>query len=150
MIEKKQAKDGFFVLQINQGGKFTYLCCTNCKPYIDKEYKRIKIETISEEFLTTKEFKKLNPKVEAPCCSYCEKVFYSLDSKKPIKRRESKKKMWNRVLNKYCINQKNLLDKCLKYGKKRTEEFLLSDEALWELTQTVQQKCRNFIEKEMS
>jgi hypothetical protein len=36
----------------------------------------------------------------------------------------------------------------LKYGKKRDEEFLLSDEALWELTQTIQQKCRNFIEME--
>ena len=149
MKEKKiQTKDGFYLLQINQGGKFTYLCCTNCKPHIDKEYKNLKIDTINEEFLTIEEFKKLNPKVEAPCCSYCERTFYYLGTKKPIKkkRRESKKKKWNRVLTKYCINQKNLLDKCTKYGKKRAEELLLSDEALWELTQTIQQKCRNFIE----
>lgn len=152
MKEKKiQTKDGFYLLQINQGGKFTYLCCTNCKPHIDKEYKNLKIDTINEEFLTIEEFKKLNPNVEAPCCSYCERTFYYLGTKKsitkkPIQRRESKKKKWNGVLTKYCINQKNLLDKCMKYGKKRAEELLLSDEALWELTQTIQQKCRNFIE----
>jgi hypothetical protein len=148
MNEKgKQTKDGFYVLHINQGGKFTYLCCSNCKPYVVKEYKNLKIDIINEEFLTSKEFKKLNPKVEVPCCSYCEKVFYLPDIKKPIKRRESKKKQWNRVLTKYCINKKSLLDKCSKYGKKRAEEFLLSDESLWELTQTIQQKCRNFLEK---
>ena len=145
--KKKQTKDGFYILQINQGGKFTYLCCTSCKPHIDKEYKNLKIDIINEEFLTTEEFKKLNPKVKYPCCSYCERTFYYLGTKKPIKRSESKKKRWNRVLNKYCINQKSLLDKCSKYGKERTEEFLLSDEALWELTQTIQQKYRIFTEK---
>ena len=148
MEKKKQAKDGFYVIQINEGGIFTYLCCTNCKPCIDKEYKRLKINIINDEFYTNEEFKKLNSKVEAPCCAFCEKVFYHLDTKKPIKRSESKKKRWNRILTKYCIDQKSLLDKCLKYGKKRDEEFLLSDEALWELTQTIQQKCRNFIEME--
>ena len=143
----KQTKDGFYVIQIDEGGKFTYLCCTDCKPHIIKEYKNLKIATISEEFLTIEEFKKLNPKVETPCCSYCERTFYYRTIKKPIKRSESKRKRWNRVLTKYCINQKSLLDKCSKYGKERTEEFLLSDEALWELTQTIQQKCRTFIEK---
>ena len=144
---KKTTKEGIYLLQIDQGGKFTYLCCTNCKPHIDKEYKNLKINTISEEFLTTEEFKKLNPKVETPCCSYCERTFYHPDTKKPTMRSESKKKKWNRVLTKYCINQKSLLDKCSKYGKERTEEFLLSDQALWELTQTIQQKCRTFMEK---
>ena len=148
---KEHTKDGFYELQIDQGGKFTYLCCKNCKPYIDKEYKNLKIDAIKEEFFTTEEFKKLNPKTETPRCSYCEKVFYYFDTKEPvkrtIKRSESKQKRWNRVLAKYYIDQKRLLNKCSKYGKKRAEEFLLSNEALWELAYTIQQKCRNFIEK---
>ena len=146
MVMEKQVKDGFYILQINEGGIFTYLCCSYCKPSILKEYKNLKLNLITEEFLTTEEFTKLNPNVETPSCSFCERTFYYRPIKKPIKKRESKNKMWNKVLTKYCINQKNLLNKCMKYGKKRAEELLLSDEALWELTQTIQQKCRNFIE----
>lgn len=144
---KKQTEDGFYLFQIDEGGIFTYLCCRNCKPHIVKEYKNLKLNVIKEEFLTPKVFKKLNPKITSPCCSYCERPFYQLSIEKPIKKRnESKKQRWNRVLNKYCINQKLLLDKCSKYGKRRAEEILLSDVALWELTQTIQQKCRYFIE----
>ena len=87
---KKTTKNGFYVLQIDDGGKFTYLCCPNCKPYIDKEYKKLKINVKKEEFFTLEQFKKSKSKFHTTSCSYCARPLYFPKTYKPIQKRASK------------------------------------------------------------